>query len=376
MTFVIPSGDRVLLRSKFDQERSSSTPKKEEDLKLELPAEPDLAIPVSSQDAALDEHTASQEPLVSSNDRNTLVDSVTEAHPVLAAPIDERKLEEEPEFSVVIVSPAKARTAKRTIALPEPQPPTKRKRGRPRKDTSDPNPEPELEPEPGVDEEPETSNNDQPELAPPITSLSILAEEIKKNNQAVASFSQPEFADLDTSSPLSSPLSTPPASQESVDGPATAPVDDETEGMPIYNTELPVIDVDTSPQKPATSDSIELKTSPEKVIEADSALSHDTAAAVVETEQNTSTAPEAAETKTNETLPSSQVTTDFETNEMGELIVPNITTPSSLVLAILQIDGRKPGARTSNAWKELRCYRDNQDMGSLFDVREAWFMQH
>ncbi|KAJ5338794.1 hypothetical protein N7452_005522 [Penicillium brevicompactum] len=366
LTFVVPSGDRVLLRSKFDQERNSSTPKKEEGQEFDLPAD---SVPALNQNATLDEHTTSQKPPSSPNDGKEHVDSITEAHPVLAAPTHERNLEEEPDFSVVIVSPAKARNAKRTTPLPEPQPPTKRKRGRPRKGAPDSNPEPEH----GVPEEPETPIKDQPELAPPITALSILAEEIKKNNQAIDCSYQPEFADLDTLSPLSSPLSSPPASQETVDEHAIAPVDDGTVKIPTDKTEPSVIE--GTFMEPTTSDNIEM--SPEKVIEADNALYHDTTTvSIIKTEQVASTTPGAPESKTNETPPSSQITTDFVTNDMGELIVPNITTPSSLVLAILQIDGRKPGGRTGNAWKELRCYRDNQDMGSLFDVREAWFMQH
>lgn len=59
-----------------------------------------------------------------------------------------------------------------------------------------------------------------------------------------------------------------------------------------------------------------------------------------------------------------------------EIVVPNIASPRMLVTKILQIDGRpKEGARTANAWKEIRCYRRNQDMGSLWDVRQAWYIK-
>ena len=61
--------------------------------------------------------------------------------------------------------------------------------------------------------------------------------------------------------------------------------------------------------------------------------------------------------------------------ELEEIIVPNISTPHSLVSKILEIDGRMKGARTANAWKEIRCYRRNQDMGSLWDVRQAWYFR-
>lgn len=64
------------------------------------------------------------------------------------------------------------------------------------------------------------------------------------------------------------------------------------------------------------------------------------------------------------------------TDQPNEIIVPDIKTPNMLITKILQIDGRcKEGARTANAWKEIRCYRKNQDMGSLWDVRQAWYVK-
>lgn len=63
-------------------------------------------------------------------------------------------------------------------------------------------------------------------------------------------------------------------------------------------------------------------------------------------------------------------------SEPNEIIVPNIKSPNMLVTKIFQIDGRpKEGARTANAWKEIRCYRKNQDMGSLWDVRQVWYFK-
>ncbi|KAJ5248883.1 hypothetical protein N7468_000334 [Penicillium chermesinum] len=59
--------------------------------------------------------------------------------------------------------------------------------------------------------------------------------------------------------------------------------------------------------------------------------------------------------------------------EADEVIIQNVATPNMLVGKILEIDGRKAGSRASNSWKEIRCYRKNQDMGSLWDVRLAWF---
>ena len=60
---------------------------------------------------------------------------------------------------------------------------------------------------------------------------------------------------------------------------------------------------------------------------------------------------------------------------LNDIVVPNISSPMQLVTRILEIDGRMSGARTANAWKEFRCYRKNQDMGSLWDVRQAWYFK-
>lgn len=61
--------------------------------------------------------------------------------------------------------------------------------------------------------------------------------------------------------------------------------------------------------------------------------------------------------------------------EGKEILVPNITGPQALVTKILLTDGRMKNPPNGNAWKEIRCYRNNQDMGSLWEVREAWFLR-
>ncbi|KAJ5669331.1 hypothetical protein N7462_010401 [Penicillium macrosclerotiorum] len=58
-----------------------------------------------------------------------------------------------------------------------------------------------------------------------------------------------------------------------------------------------------------------------------------------------------------------------------EIILQHISSPMVLVHQILKIDGRRPNSRTANSWKELRCYRKNQDIGSLFDIRQAWYLK-
>ena len=42
---------------------------------------------------------------------------------------------------------------------------------------------------------------------------------------------------------------------------------------------------------------------------------------------------------------------------------------------IVELDGRTPKAdRNHNAWKAFRCQRDNQDLGSLIEVRQEHYM--
>ncbi|KAL4872074.1 hypothetical protein BDV12DRAFT_5983 [Aspergillus spectabilis] len=62
-----------------------------------------------------------------------------------------------------------------------------------------------------------------------------------------------------------------------------------------------------------------------------------------------------------------------ETNgETDEVIIKDIQGPTALTLKILEVDGRIKNVPHGNAWKEIRCYRDNQDIGSLWEVRHAW----
>ncbi|RMJ25477.1 hypothetical protein PHISP_03669 [Aspergillus sp. HF37] len=78
--------------------------------------------------------------------------------------------------------------------------------------------------------------------------------------------------------------------------------------------------------------------------------------------------PVSAEEKPSEPQPSSS---------QDELVIlPNITSPSILEKHILAIDGRFKGVRMVNSWKAIRCHRNNQDMGSLFEVRQGWYLKH
>ncbi|KAB8237727.1 uncharacterized protein BDW43DRAFT_297402 [Aspergillus alliaceus] len=69
-------------------------------------------------------------------------------------------------------------------------------------------------------------------------------------------------------------------------------------------------------------------------------------------------------------------TVEGTSEEPGLIIVPNITGPGALAKKILEADGRTEKPPHGNAWKDFRAYRNNQDMGSLWEVRQAWFLRN
>ena len=58
-----------------------------------------------------------------------------------------------------------------------------------------------------------------------------------------------------------------------------------------------------------------------------------------------------------------------------EIIVTDIQGLTALSTKIIEVDGRIKEIPNGNAWKEFRSYRNNQDMGSLWEVRQAWFLR-
>ncbi|CAG8019122.1 unnamed protein product [Penicillium salamii] len=369
LTFAVPPGQKAFLHSKFDGDRKQSTPKKE-DIKIDTQTESTPVTASSSHDTAPVEKKKSPVVTVSSNSDESPKGKPADSHPVLTPNSNEQKPEDVPDFSVVIVSPAKVRTPKRTISVPEPQPSAKRLRGRPRNNSQDPG----SVLVSGSDERSGPSNDEQPGLASPVTMQLNLTRETENNAQLAIDPSQPKCASQDGTSPLSSPLSTPPESLKDPDEFASSPVKNVTVGTPKGNDDPSVSEAPVP--APTQSDDYPPIIPTEEIIKVDHALCHDPTKVVIEDEHDVSIPPAAAETQASETPTSSQATPDFPTNEEGEVIISNIATPQALVQKILQIDGRKPNGRTSNAWKELRCFRNNQDMGSLFDVRENWFVQH
>lgn len=62
--------------------------------------------------------------------------------------------------------------------------------------------------------------------------------------------------------------------------------------------------------------------------------------------------------------------------ELKDIILQKVTGPQSLGNKILRIDGRVENPPNGNAWKDFRCYRNNQDIGSLWEVRQEWFARN
>ncbi|KAL8741599.1 MAG: hypothetical protein Q9190_005809 [Brigantiaea leucoxantha] len=76
--------------------------------------------------------------------------------------------------------------------------------------------------------------------------------------------------------------------------------------------------------------------------------------------------------------PSAPFTADT-TNENADpstydAIPLTITTLTTLERKILAIDGRNPQGRSPNTWRVTRCFRNEQDLGSLFEMRDAYYV--
>lgn len=57
------------------------------------------------------------------------------------------------------------------------------------------------------------------------------------------------------------------------------------------------------------------------------------------------------------------------------VVLPKVNGPTYLGNKMIELDGRIKHIPNGNAWKEFRCYRNNQDMGSLWEVRQAWYVK-
>ncbi|KAL8830728.1 MAG: hypothetical protein Q9170_005609 [Blastenia crenularia] len=57
-----------------------------------------------------------------------------------------------------------------------------------------------------------------------------------------------------------------------------------------------------------------------------------------------------------------------------DVILYQVTGLYALEKKILEIDGRaKPSSRTASTWRDIRCRRNEQDMGSLFEMRDEYY---
>ncbi|KAL8768860.1 MAG: hypothetical protein Q9209_005041 [Squamulea sp. 1 TL-2023] len=62
------------------------------------------------------------------------------------------------------------------------------------------------------------------------------------------------------------------------------------------------------------------------------------------------------------------------TEQNYDAIYYTISTLWSLEKKIIQIDGRvNPDSRTASAWRDIRCLRNEQDLGSLFEMRDEYY---
>lgn len=58
--------------------------------------------------------------------------------------------------------------------------------------------------------------------------------------------------------------------------------------------------------------------------------------------------------------------------ERENVVLPKVTGPGQVVAAILDTDGRVKDPPHGNAWKSIRVLRNNQDLGTLWDIRQAF----
>ena len=59
-----------------------------------------------------------------------------------------------------------------------------------------------------------------------------------------------------------------------------------------------------------------------------------------------------------------------------DVVVVSVLTLNNLEDKVLDIDGRMPSkdAPASSAWRAMRAKRNNQDLGSLFEMRDEYFV--
>lgn len=61
-------------------------------------------------------------------------------------------------------------------------------------------------------------------------------------------------------------------------------------------------------------------------------------------------------------------------SDVDDVILVSITTLQALEDKIISVDGRLNKKVEGNAFKNVRVKRNNQDIGSLFEIREEWYV--
>lgn len=90
---------------------------------------------------------------------------------------------------------------------------------------------------------------------------------------------------------------------------------------------------------------------------------------------NTRTVPKLAEQDVSQQQPSSFTLSPLTLGGVEVVILMQIHGATNLGNKMIEVDGRITHIPNGNAWKEFRCYRNNQDMGSLWEVRQAWYVK-
>ncbi|CAI7566857.1 unnamed protein product [Penicillium pancosmium] len=292
-------------------------------------------------------------------------------------------------FQVIIVNQNDSlkpayESLKRPTPQPESEPPAKRKRGRPRKIQSVPELGTEIVPDP---DEKEVASPEVDTPANPGISVEIVKSPYYSSNSAS---SEAMRSNTQTKDPEQSTETSPPTDIEmrDADGPTTRI------SLPLAGSftdpELPEKSVETTVQAGELNQSEKTTATtntnsyePERIEEQEEPASSPLSPARSMTNPQSTQHQEEPEQTTD--TAEQQPQPDAESNEAAPqaeaeqlevtITIPNIKTPNPVITHILKLDGRKPDGRTGNSWKEFRCYRNNQDIGSLWELREAWYLK-
>lgn len=398
--------DPIIIKSESDE---ADTPKQTDDQEATpVPADPGAHLTITKSESAETE-TAEQ---TNNQEANSVLSTPLSSPRSLSPPWsldgkdDDQQIQ--PNIAVVIMSPTKMPVQpKRPVPQPASEPEPKRKRGRPRKtplesqtDAEQSSSELEEKPEPMI------ISADSPEFRVVLNSVPTLdpseyrhyepQSPTKRINAATNMFSEESSeptkpitpneapdtkgsspANIDTDMDMDIMELVPnhgPDQKHASDKMETVSHSDLAEPLVAETTDAPV-QVEQTPSSSSHSTSAELPVigtadAPVQLGPTPLYTSSSESAELQAMGTETPVQPEAAHSPQPATQPTEP------TNETEEVLVHDMTSPNMLVQKILSVDGRKAGTRVGNAWRVFRCYRNNQDMGSLWDVRQAWFLKN